>query len=100
MVEIEMYLINKLMGVDELDKRIKCFEKDVKVLKRLYFVKNRCIGDSVEVVSRKVGITEMMGYEWQKRWNKDGYAGLIPMYAGVRCSRLKIWNSHEIFDFM
>jgi transposase len=49
----------------------------VKVLKRLYFVKNRYLGDSVEEALRKVGITKMMGYEWQNRWNKKRYAGLI-----------------------
>jgi len=96
MVKTEMYPIKKSMGVDELDKRIKCLEKDVKVLKRLYFVKNRYIGDSVEMASRKVGITRMMGYEWQKRWNKEGYAGLIPRYAGGRPPKLTYEQKEEL----
>ena len=88
MVKTEMYPIKRLMSVEELDKRIKSLEKDVKVLRRLYFVKNRYLGDSVEEASRKVGITKMVGYEWQNRWNKEEYAGLIPRYAGGRPSKL------------
>ena len=96
MVKTEMYQIKRLMSVEELDKRIKSLEKDVNVLKRLYFVKNRYHGDSVEVASRKVGITKMMGYEWQSRWNKDGYTGLIPRYAGGRPSKLSDSQKEEL----
>ena len=50
-------------------------------MKRLLFIKYRYDGNSVEFASRKIGITKMMGYIWQKRWNHDGYKGLIPIYA-------------------
>jgi len=100
MVKTEMYPIKRLMSVEELDKRIKSLEKDVKVLRRLYFVKNRYLGDSVEEASRKVGITKMMGYEWQNRWNKEGYAGLIPRYAGGRPSKLTDDQKGELKAFL
>jgi putative transposase len=100
MVKTEMYPIKRLMSVEELDKRIKSLEKDVKVLKRLYFVKNRYQGDSVEVASGKVGITKMVGYEWQNRWNKEGYAGLIPRYAGGRPSKLTENQKEELKAFL
>lgn len=100
MVKTEMYPIKRLMSVEELDKRIKSLKKDVKVLKRLYFVKNRYSGDSVEVASRKVGITKMVGYEWQNRWNKEGYAGLIPRYAGGRPSKLTDKQKEELRAFL
>jgi putative transposase len=88
MVKTEMYPIKKWMNIDKLDNRIKSLEKDVKVLKRLFFVRYRYSGDSVEMASSKVGVTKMVGYEWQRRWNKDGYTGLIPKYAGGRPSKL------------
>lgn len=96
MVKTEMYPIEKKMTMDELNKRIKSLEKNVKVLKRLYFVRYRYSGDSVEVASRKVGVTKMIGYTWQRRWNKDGYVGLIPRYDGGRPSKLTEEQKKEL----
>ncbi|HEC92516.1 MAG TPA: transposase [Candidatus Atribacteria bacterium] len=96
MVKTEMYPIEKKMTMDELNKRIKSLEKNVKVLKRLYFVRYRYSGDSVEVTSRKVGVTKMIGYTWQRRWNKDGYVGLIPRYGGGRPSKLTEEQKNEL----
>jgi len=96
MVKTEMYPIEKKMSMDELNKRIKSLEKNVKVLKRLYFVRYRYSGDSVEVASRKVGVTKMIGYTWQQRWNKDGYVGLIPRYGGGRPSKLMEEQKKEL----
>ena len=96
MVKTEMYPIEKKMTMDKLNKRIKSLEKNVKVLKRLYFVRYRYSGDSVEVASRKVGVTKMIGYTWQRRWNKDGYVGLIPRYSGGRPSKLTEEQKNEL----
>ena len=84
----EQIPIHRLWSLDELNKRIRTLEKDLKILKRLYFIKYRYEGDSVEVSARRVGITKSVGYIWQKRWNEHGYAGLIPRYAGGRPSKL------------
>lgn len=88
MARTEIIPIKRLMPVDELDRYIKRKEKNVKILKRLYYVKYRYSGDSVEKASRKVGVTKMIGYEWQRRWNEDGYDGLIPRFSGGRPSKL------------
>lgn len=88
MVKTEMYPIVRLVPLEDLNKRIRSLEKDVRVLKRLYFVRYRYEGDSVEEASEKVGVTKMMGYEWQERWNRDGVEGLIPRFAGGRPSKL------------
>jgi len=93
-------MLSYYFGNVALDKRIKSLEKDVKVLRRLYFMKNRYLGDSVEDASIKVGITKMMGYEWQNRWNKEGYAGLIPRYAGGRPSKLTDDQKGELRAFL
>ena len=42
----------------------------------------------------------MMGYEWQNRWNKDGYAGLIPRYSGGRPSKLTDNQKEELKAFL
>jgi putative transposase len=64
--------IQRLMSVEELSRKIKTVEKDVKILKRLYFVKFRYDGNSVEKASEKVGVTKRIGYIWQCRWNEKG----------------------------
>ena len=84
------------MGVEELNRRIKTVEKDVKILKRLYFIKFRYEGDSVEKASEKVGITKRIGYIWQDRWNDTGYNGIIPRYAGGRPSKLSQQQKNEL----
>jgi putative transposase len=88
MVKTEMYPIVRLVPVEELDRRIRSLEKDTRVLKRLYFVRYRYDGDSVEEASKKVGVTKMVGYQWQQRWNQDGVEGLVPRFAGGRPSKL------------
>jgi len=84
------------MGIEELNCRIKTIEKDTKILKRLYFIKFRYDGDSVEKASEKVGVTKRIGYIWQDRWNNKGYEGIIPRYAGGRPSKLTPQEKKEL----
>ena len=84
----EQILLHKHMSQDELRKRIKTLENNVKVLKRLYFIKYRYNGLTVDQASKLVGISKPVGYIWQSRWNEKGYEGLIPRYAGGRPSKM------------
>lgn len=84
----EQISIERHMTVAELESRIKTLEKDTKILKRLYFVKYRYEGTSVEESAQRIGITRNEGYIWQRRWNKNGYEGIIPHYAGGRPMKL------------
>ncbi|WMT44428.1 MAG: transposase [Cuniculiplasma divulgatum] len=81
MVKTEMYHIERKMDEDNLNRLIKSLKRSTKVLKRLLFVKYRYNGDSVREAAKRIGITKMMGYAWQRRWNQDGYRGLMPRYA-------------------
>ena len=84
----EQIPIQKHTTQEELQKRIKTLETNTKILQRLYFIKHRYDGESVEEASRLVGVAKPVGYAWQKRWNESGYDGLIPRYAGGRPSKL------------
>jgi putative transposase len=86
----------RLMNIEELNCKIKSVEKDVKILKRLYFIKFRYNGDSVEKASEKVGVTKRIGYIWQNRWNEKGYEGIIPRYAGGRPSKISEQQKKEL----
>ncbi len=80
--------IKHQITVEKLDKRIKNLGKNVKVLNRLHFIRNRYLGDSVELAASKSGVTKRVGYIWQERWNEEGYEGLIPKYGGGRPAQL------------
>jgi len=88
--------IQRLMNIEDLNRKIKSVEKDVKILKRLYFIKFRFNGDSVEKASEKVGVTKRIGYIWQNRWNEMGYEGIIPRYAGGRPSKISEQQKREL----
>jgi len=76
------------MSLEELNGRIRVLERYTKVLKRLYFIKCRYHGMSVEAAAQHVGITRSVAYTWQRRWNEDGYEGLAPRHSGGRPSKL------------
>ncbi len=90
MVKTEMYPIERKMAEDDLNRLIRSLERSTKVLKRLLFVKYRYDGYSVEEAARRIGITKMMGYTWQRRWNQDGYRGLMPRYARKGPSKMSV----------
>jgi len=68
--------------IEELEKRIKSIKKDLRVLKRVYFILYRYKGYSVNEVTRMVGVTKMVGYYLQDPWNKSKFEGLIPNFGG------------------
>jgi putative transposase len=111
----EQIHIKKQMSVEELDKRIKTLEHNTRVLKRLYFIRHRYNGKSVEETCDLVGVKKTVGYIWQDRWNEEGYKGLIPRFAGGRPSKLSKeqkdrllqlleqkdnWTSEEVRDLV
>lgn len=88
MARPENITIERHITAEELQKRIKSLEKDVKVLQRLYFIKYRYEGVTVEEAANRVGISKPVAYIWQDRWNKEGYEGLKPKFAGGKPSKL------------
>jgi len=62
MARKEEIMINKTIPLEEMQLRIRSIEKDVRTLKRLYFIKYRYQGSSVAEASKNVGVTKMVGY--------------------------------------
>ncbi len=87
MVGKEQIVIDQKITLDELNSLIT-HEKNSRVLKRLYFVKFRYLGDSVEKATKTLGVTKKTGYYWQDYWNKGGVAALMPNFCGGRKSKL------------
>lgn len=78
MAKKEMYPIKEKMSIESLEKRIRYIEYLTKVLTRLYFIRYRYKGFSVEESAKKTGVTKRIGYIWQRRWNRDGYPDYFP----------------------
>lgn len=84
----EQVPIEKHLQIGDINLRIKSLERDAKVLKRVYFIKYRYEGHSVDEAAQLVCVSHNTAYIWQRRWNEFGYEGLIPKYAGGKPSKL------------
>lgn len=92
--------VKKWITSEELKKKIRLKEKDVKVLNRMYFINYLYSGCSVPEASKKLGITKVTGYNWLERWNQDGYEGIIPRFAGGRPSKLTKNEKEELKELL
>lgn len=96
----EQISIKRHLTTEELEKRIKTLKKDGEILRRLYFVKSRYMGENVEKAAEIIGISKNEGYIWQRRWNEQGYEGLIPQYAGGRPSKLSLEKFNKLKEML
>ena len=100
MARPENIAIYRHITAEELLKRIKSLEKDGKVLKRLYFIKYRYEGVTVEDAAERVEISKPVAYIWQDRWNKEGYEGLKPKFAGGKPSKLSDDQKEQLKEIL
>jgi putative transposase len=100
MTKPEQIPVQRHLSLENLEQKIKFLERDTRILKRLYFIKFRYQGDSVEKASERVGVTRMVGYLWQQRWNEQGYEGLIPRFAGGRPSKLNSEQKERLLELL
>ncbi|MDR3283507.1 MAG: helix-turn-helix domain-containing protein [Candidatus Methanoplasma sp.] len=61
---------------------------DVRLRKRLRFVRLRYKGYSVAQAADIIGINHQSGYNWQKMWNEGGFAALVPGFSGGRTPKI------------
>ena len=47
-----------------------------------------------------MGISPGTGYMWQDRWNSEGYAGLIPKYAGGKPAKLSDIEKDQLYEIL
>ncbi|MDY6966448.1 MAG: helix-turn-helix domain-containing protein [Halobacteriota archaeon] len=90
------YEVEKHLQIEELKSLIRKGEREARMLKRLYFIKFLYEGDGVEEASIKAGVTKSIGYEWLRRWNREGYTGLIPKFGGGRPSKMTDVQREEL----
>ena len=73
----ELIAIVKHVPYSVLKKRIKHHKGLPEVMPRLLFIRLRYKGMSVVKAADAVGVSGQTGYNWQERWNAEGFEGLI-----------------------
>jgi len=63
-------------------------EKRPDTLKRLFYILFKKLGFSTDIASYFVSVTSVTGNNWQKRWEKEKYEGLIHKKGQGRKSKL------------
>ena len=64
-------------------KKTRLFTKSM-----VFDYKFRYGGHSVTIAAEMAGTSHNTGYDWQRRWNKEGYDGLKPKFGGGKPSKL------------
>ncbi len=96
----EQIPIRRHLSLGEIDRNIRMLERYAKILKRLYFIRYRYQGLSVDEAARRVEITKSVGYTWQNRWNEIGYEGLSPRHAGGRPSKMTDLQKGHLWEIL
>ena len=76
------------LSVQDLNSIIKDSKIQSKVCKRVIFIKMLLQGSTIKEASKVVGVKRQTGSEWLKRYNNEGYDGLIPKFAGGKPGKL------------
>ena len=114
MTRPEKYHVEQSIPLEQLDWRIR-IEKNTKVQQKLYFIRFRYLGDSIEEATSRLGVTKRIGYYWQSKWNQGGYKGLLHKSGAGRPSKLNFeemlklktilenidfWTTEEVKDLI
>ena len=81
-------LIQRSKYFQELNEIISELRIDVKVYQRAIFLKMVMQKKPISHAAEFVGVTRETGFNWLKKYNKEGFNGLIPKYGGGRPSLL------------
>jgi len=87
-IEIEDHL-----SVDEVDGLLNEYKIYYTLYKRLIFLKLLMKGETIEFTSEFMGIHKETGFRWLKRYNEEGFEGLVPKYGN--CGRHSLLKDEE-----
>ncbi|WP_350338635.1 helix-turn-helix domain-containing protein [Halobacterium salinarum] len=79
--------VERQLSEAELDQLLKTADSGERA-RRLGFVKNLYLGDSISEAISREGRSESTGYRWVHRWNDGGLDALLPSYGGGRPAKL------------
>lgn len=94
-IKIETHL-----SIKELDEIISELKVDVKVYQRAIFLKLVMQKKPISHSAEFVGVTRETGFNWLKKYNAEGFDGLIPKYGGGRPSLLTDKQFEELKEII
>lgn len=92
--------IENHLTIQELNDIISELRIDVKVYQRAIFLKMVMQKKPISHAAEFVGVTRETGFNWLKKYNKEGFNGLIPKYGGGRPSLLTNEQFEELKEII
>lgn len=79
--------VRRRLSETEVDRRLRAADS-VERVRRLSFLKNLYLGDSIPEAIARVGRSTSTGYRWVNQWNDGGLEAMLPNYGGGRPPKL------------
>jgi transposase len=94
--------VTRHLSEDQLDEALNTAQKadEMRLIRRLCFMKNLYLGDATKVAARRVGVSRDTGDRWLSAWNDAGLDGLRPSFAGGRPAKLSSAQFEEFFALL
>lgn len=89
-------ITNNELSIEDIDGMIKECKVSQRLYQRLIFLRTVKQGFTIIDASKLVNVARQTGAEWLKRYNKDGFEGLMPKFSGGRPSYLTDEQKKEL----
>lgn len=100
MVNDSESLVKQHMSAEKLNEHVRELEKIAKKVNRLYFIQQLYKGHSVQEASSILNIPRRTGYNWLKKWNREGLNGLDHKKGAGRPSFLSEDQLKEVSNYL
>ena len=90
------FKIENHLSIDDLNKIINDAKVQNKIMKRAIFIRSLKQENTIKEASKLIGIARQTGSLWLKRYNDEGYDGLVPKYDGGRPGQLDDNQKEEL----
>jgi transposase len=84
---------------EEIDEMLREAEDDAR-LRRIGFVKNLYLGDTVPEAAEREGRSPATGTRWANEWNEGGFERLMPSFGGGRPPKLDEDEQQELLELL
>ena len=93
--------IKNHLEINEVENLLSEFKIYYIIYRKLIFLKLLMKGETVKFASEIIGIRRETGTQWLKKYNKDGFEGLMPKYENCgRHSFLTVQQKEELKEIL
>jgi putative transposase len=94
------FVIENHLSIDDLNRIVKDSKLGNKICIRAIFIRMLLQGSTIKEASKAVGVVRQTGSIWLKRYNEEGYDGLIPKFDGGRPGKLNKEQKEELKNIL